>query len=89
MGQLASSVLGLQHRVSAVPTSKTNQTDPDMRDEYDFSGGIRGKYAERYREGTNVRLLDSDLAAKFKTSEAVNQALREYLQRRRLTRGSS
>ena len=62
-------------------TKTAKQTDPDMRDEYDFSGGVRGKYAERYAQGTNVRLLDSDLATKFRTSEAVNQALRDYLQR--------
>jgi hypothetical protein len=37
----------------------------EMRPEYDFSGGVRGKYADKYREGTNVVLLDTELAAIF------------------------
>ncbi len=47
--------------------------------EYDFSDAVRGKYAKRYAEGTNVVVLDPDVAAKFKTSEAVNDALRKVL----------
>ena len=47
-----------------------------MAAEYDFSGGIRGKYLESYRLGTNLVLLDPDVAARFPTSEAVNRALR-------------
>ena len=50
-----------------------------MRDNYDFSKGVRGKYAARYREGTNVVLLDPDVAKEFKDAAAVNDALREYL----------
>jgi hypothetical protein len=50
--------------------------DDQMLSEYDLTGGMRGKYAERYRQGTNVVLLDPDVAAKFPTSEAVNEALR-------------
>ena len=61
---------------------KTKPTDPDMRDEYDFSKGVRGKYAARYASGTNVRLLDPDLATRFKTSEAVNDALRQHLEKK-------
>jgi hypothetical protein len=53
-----------------------NQNDPDMLDEYDFSGGVRGKYAERYREGTNIVRLDDDVAAMFSSSEEVNMILR-------------
>jgi len=57
-----------------------NNTNPDEDDEmlpeYDLTGGVRGKYAERYREGTNVVLLDPDVAAKFPTSQAVSEALR-------------
>lgn len=48
----------------------------EMRPEYDFSGAVRGKYYERYRGGTNVVLLDSDVAKVFTTSQAVNDALR-------------
>ena len=47
-----------------------------MRDEYDFSGGVRGKYAERYAECTNVVLLDRDVYEVFRDSKSVNEALR-------------
>ena len=47
-----------------------------MRDYYDFSGGVRGKYAKRYAEGTNVVVLDPDVAEVFKSREAVNETLR-------------
>ena len=51
----------------------------DMRPEYDFSGGVRGKHYEEYREGTNVVLLDSDVARVFRDSNSVNRALRLLL----------
>jgi hypothetical protein len=51
----------------------------NLRDEYDFSVGVRGKHHEAYRKGTNVVLLDPDVAAVFKDSEAVNTALRLLL----------
>jgi hypothetical protein len=48
-----------------------------MRREYDFSGAtVVGKYAKRYREGTNVILLDPDVANAFPDSKSVNEALR-------------
>jgi hypothetical protein len=55
---------------------KKDKADPKMRDEYDFSGGVRGKYASRFAEGTNVVVLDSDVAEVFSDSQAVNDALR-------------
>jgi len=60
--------------------------DDDMRDDYSaefVKSGVRGKYAERYREGTNVVLIDRDLQKFFPDSESVNKALREYLQTKR------
>lgn len=54
----------------------------DMRSEYDFSKGVRGKYATRYAEGTNVIVLDPDVAKEFKTSEEVNEALRQVAEKR-------
>ena len=48
----------------------------DMRAEYDFSQGVRGKYAKRYAKGTNAVLLSPDVAAAFPDSESVNNALR-------------
>ena len=54
----------------------SNQRDPDMLDEYDFSEGVRGKYAERYQAGTNLIRLDADVAEMFPDAESVNEALR-------------
>lgn len=54
---------------------RTNSED-DLLPEYDFTGAVRGKYYERYRQGTNVVLLDPDVAAAFRDSAAVNDALR-------------
>ena len=51
-----------------------------MRKEYDFSKGIKGKYAAKYKAGTNIVLLDPDVAKVFKTPRAVNQALRSLSQ---------
>ncbi len=58
---------------------KDNENDEEDIPEIDFTGGVRGKYYERYRQGTNVVLLEPDLAKVFRDSEVVNQALREYL----------
>jgi len=52
-----------------------------MRDEYDFSQGKRGKYARRYAEGTNVVVLDPDVARAFPNSKAVNLSLRKIIRR--------
>lgn len=54
---------------------KSDEAD-EMRAEYDFSGGVRGKYAERYARGTNVVLLDPDVAEVFRDQASVNRALR-------------
>ena len=50
--------------------------DEKMRDEYDFTGGVRGKYAERFAQGSNVVILDPDVARLFPDSASVNRALR-------------
>jgi hypothetical protein len=55
------------------------QPEDDMRDEYDFTGGVRGKFYEEYVKGTNTILLDPDVAEVFHDSEAVNQALRTLI----------
>ena len=58
-------------------SQENKPTDKDeMRDEYDIRGGEREKYYERYRQGTNVVLLEPDVAAVFHDSESVNRALR-------------
>jgi hypothetical protein len=56
---------------------KSDTRDEDLREEYDFSGGERGRYAARYAEGSNVVVLDPDVAAAFPDSESVNRALRK------------
>ena len=53
--------------------------DPDMLEEYDFSKGVRGKYAKRYAEGTNVVLIDPDVAEFFPDYDTVNDALRSLI----------
>lgn len=62
--------------------ARSDQPDPDMRDEYDFSHGVRGKYADRFAEGSKVVVLDPDIAEAFPDSTSVNETLREVLQRR-------
>jgi hypothetical protein len=55
----------------------SQEHEPDtMREEYDFSGGIRGKHYQAYRQGTNLVLLEPDVAAIFKDAATVNAALR-------------
>jgi hypothetical protein len=61
-------------------TRKTRRAAaPDMRAEYDFSNAVRGKYHKRYVAGSNVVVLDPDVAATFKNAVAVNDALRGLL----------
>ena len=55
-------------------------TDRDtMRPEYDFSGGVRGKYAGRFPHDVTVVLLEPDVAAAYPDSQSVNRALRAIL----------
>lgn len=50
-----------------------------MRPEYDFSGGVRGKYYRRYIESTNIVVLEPDVHKMFRNSAAVNEALRTLI----------
>ena len=62
------------------------ETDADMREEYDFSKGVRGKHASRYAAGSNVVLLEPDIAKEFPTADEVNETLRavaKLLERRK------
>lgn len=56
--------------------ANSKSREADMRAEYDFSKGVRGKYARRYAQGTNVVVLEPDVAKAFPDPERVNQALR-------------
>jgi hypothetical protein len=62
-------------RASSKPTRN------GMPEEYDFSQGERGKYARRYAQGTNVVVLDPDVAKKFPNSKSVNASLRKLIRR--------
>ena len=63
--------------------SKGEKAD-ELRPEYDLGqllkGGVQGKYADRYREGTNLVLLAPDVAQAFPTEDAMNEALRLLIQ---------
>ena len=54
-----------------------NTKKPEERAEYTFRGGARGKHHRAYREGTNLRALDADLAERFPDSASVNRVLRQ------------
>jgi hypothetical protein len=61
-------------------TPKNNSEREDgMRDEYDFSGGVRGKFYVESFNCTNLVLLDPDVGEAFRDSEAANQALRTLI----------
>lgn len=66
----------------ASKSTKRARSRDEMRPEYDFSDGVRGKYAARFAEGTNLVLLAPDVAAEFPTASAVNKALREIIKAR-------
>ena len=68
---------------------KKMRNDRDMLEEYDFSKGVRGKYAKRYAEGTNVVVIDPDIAEYFPDHDSVNESLRSLvsiIKRRKRTR---
>ncbi|RKT43340.1 hypothetical protein BDD21_0670 [Thiocapsa rosea] len=63
------------------------RNDQEIRPEYPaelIKSGTRGKYARRYREGTNIVLIDPELNKLFPNAEAVNRALREYAKERKM-----
>lgn len=63
-----------------------SSNDDDLRPEYDpdlIKSGVRGKYTARYRQGTNVVLIEPDLHELFPSSEAVNRALRDYVEQQK------
>jgi len=61
---------------------KTAKTKDELRPKYDFAsmkGDVPGKYAERYRQGTNIVMLEDDVASVFHDSQTVNEALRSLI----------
>jgi len=55
------------------------RAEPSMRQKYDFTNAVVGKYARRYQAGTNLVLLDPDVAGVFPDSKSVNEALRSLV----------
>ena len=72
----ASSARGVPRGRKGESTMKKGFRIAEMLHEYNFSKGVRGKYAKRYHQNSNVVVLEPDVAARFPNSEAVNQALR-------------
>jgi len=62
--------------------SEEKNNEIEMLDEYDFSQAVIGKYAKQYAEGTNIVVLEADVAKVFPDSAAVNQALRQIIEER-------
>ena len=58
---------------------KKMKDDPDLMEEYDFGGGVRGKYAQRFQEGSNVVVIEPDVAEFFPDHDSVNEALRNLV----------
>lgn len=74
--QLLEPQVGRDASRMAMRKVKTEARKPDMRAEYDFTGGVRGKYAARFAKGTNIVILEPDVAERFPDSKSVNDALR-------------
>jgi hypothetical protein len=69
--------------------SRPEETDEhdEMLPEYEFSDGVRGKYAGRFSKGAKVVQIEPELSEQFPTSKAVNDALREIVEQRRRNAG--
>ena len=72
-------------------TKSNKEKTDELRSEYDLAallkGGVKGKYAKSYEQGTNLVLLSPDVAKGFPTDEAVNEALRLVMQLKRIPGG--
>ena len=70
---------------------RKDETSDELRPEYDLrqllKGGVRGKYAKRYRAGTNLVPLDPDVRRVFRSEKSVNEALRLVIELRKLGTG--
>ena len=73
-------------------TKSNKEKTDELRSEYDLAAllkeGVKGKYAKRYEQGTNLVLLSPDVARGFPTDEAVNEALRLVMQLKRIPGGT-
>ena len=79
----------LTAKENSIKKTNEHRKRVDMKPKYDFSsmkGGVRGKHLQEYRNGTNVVLLQPDVAEAFPTEDAVNEALRSILNTARAVR---
>jgi hypothetical protein len=60
-----------------------------MRPQYDFSGGVRGKYYQRYMESSNIVVLEPEVHRRFRNSSAVNKVLRSFMRAEGTRRGQT
>jgi hypothetical protein len=67
--RIISARLATKVSVEPMSTRKKQGAEPEMREEYDFSNGVRGKYAERFAKGSNVIVLDPDVAEVFRDAK--------------------
>lgn len=72
---------------------KKTEINDDLRPEYDMKsllkGGMRGKYAARYRAGTNLVLLEPEVAKAFPNEKAVNEALKLVIKLKQVQENAS
>ncbi len=69
----------MNYRIDFMKKDINQEMDDELRPEYDLAqlqGGVKGKYIECYRQGTNLVLLEPDVAQAFPNAESVNEALR-------------
>lgn len=70
-------------------SKKASRREPEMRAEYDFSKGVRNKYAKRFPKGAVAVVLEPDVAAEFRTAQSVNKALRKLLAPKKAKKGAA
>ena len=80
MKKAAKKTSGKARKTAAKRATSASQREPQMRAEYNFSGAVRGKYAKLFAAGSNVVVLEPDVAKAFPTAKAVNAALRANLE---------
>jgi hypothetical protein len=68
---------------------KARRREPEIRAEYDFSKGVRGKYTKRFPKGAIAVILEPDIATEFRTAQSVNKALRKLIAPRKPKKGAA
>ena len=88
--RFVSSARGARPGANVEPMSKkASRREPEMRAEYDFSKGVRGKYVKRFPKGAIAVVLEPDVAAEFRTARSVNRALRKLIAPKKSKKGAA